>query len=261
MKRVLVTIFLLLPLLIIQLSWGEIIESTTMKDLEKYVDKNTLLIFDLDNTIVAPAQTLGSDQWFEYNVKKYESRGLEKRAATDKSIEDWSRVQNATAIKPVESVTPELIIRFQNSGIKTMGLTARPPELAETTLRQLSTIGVNLNRNSVLTTTPLNPSNGDFRFQNGIVFLGPRYSKGEVLVQFLKLNKLSPTKIVFVDDKEKHVKSVEAELAKENIPYIGLRYGAADKDVKNFSKEISEVQWNVFNGILSDEKAKTLLSK
>lgn len=258
MRKLLITIFVLF---LAQTTWGAIVEIKTMNELTKYVDNNTLLIFDLDNTVVAPNQTLGSDQWYEYNVKKYEAQGLDKNAAVDRSLVDWTRVQKITKIKPVEDITPGIILKLQNSGIKTMGLTARPEDLAEATVRQLSSIGVNLGRNPVTNIDILDPSNGNFLFQYGIIFLGPKHTKGEVLVEFMKLQNLTPKKIVFVDDKAKHVKSVEKELTKLSIPYIGLRYGAADKDVKNFSKEISEVQWNVFNGILSDERAKAILTK
>jgi len=52
---------------------------------------------------------------------------------------------------------------------------------------------------------------------------------------------------------------VEKALAKLNIDYIGIRYSGSDERFKNLDSRIADVQFDLFNKILSDEQALCLL--
>jgi hypothetical protein len=53
-----------------------------MADAIKEFNSDTLVIFDLDNTVMMPAQTLGGEEWYDYLVTRY-SDELKKRGESD----------------------------------------------------------------------------------------------------------------------------------------------------------------------------------
>ena len=60
-------------------------------------------------------------------------------------------------------------------------------------------------------------------FQDGVIFAAKK-PKGKVLSKFLKLSKLKPRKIIFVDNQLKNVLSVEAHCKELGIDYTGIYF-------------------------------------
>lgn len=240
------------------LSFGEIRETASMAEALATVDEQTLLIFDLDNTVMKPSQTLGTDQWFDHLVRQHIAAGRSQDEAINRAIALWSAVQRATTVVPVESTTPNLIKGIQRRGITVMALTARPLDLIDTTTKQLKSIGVDFTRTPVLDRQLELRSDDLAKFAAGIVFVGPKNNKGKVLVQFLQKIGLAPKRIVFVDDKSKHVHNMDEAFKASTTSYIGFRYGATDEEVANFDAGIADVQLRFFNRILDDKSAATL---
>ncbi len=236
-------------------SSAEIRETSSMAETFREVRSTDIVVLDIDNTILAPNQTLGSDQWFGYVVANYVKSGLTEKLAVDSAIEDWLQVQNATAVQAVERTTPFLIRAAQERGTMIFALTARPLSLKHSTVRQLRSAGVGLK-------SPVAKySDGDsVELFQGVLFVGPHNNKGVVLAKFFEGHKIRPSRLIFVDDKEKHVKNMDAVFTE--IPNVNFRYGAADATVKSFSSEIANLQWGYFldrNYLLSDLEAKNLL--
>lgn len=63
---------------------------------------------------------------------------------------------------------------------------------------------------------------------------------------------------MFVDDKSKHVNSLEEATMNTKTAYIGFRYGGADAEVAAFNPEIAKVEWQYFEKILDDTAAAKL---
>src|SRR5690349_6313422 len=116
---------------------AEIREANSMQVALENVRAGDLVVFDIDNTILSPTQTLGSDQWYGYLVEKYKRGGADESSAIDLALRDWIAVQKVTRVNPVERITPQLIRSLQKRGIPLMALTARPGELKTATARQL----------------------------------------------------------------------------------------------------------------------------
>ena len=217
---------------------AELREIQTMADLVPAVDTSTVLVFDIDNTLVEPVGQLGSDQWYYYLLKAYARDGMTEAAAETKAGETWSKTLPTVKVKPVETITPGIIRDAQKRGIKVMALTARGPEDAAATFAQLKAIGVDL--------TVTAPSKKDLTteqkglFSRGVFFQGEGPSKGATLVAFFKKIGLKPKRVVFADDKPKHAISVEAALRESGIPVISFRYGAADAKVKFFNSMMDQ---------------------
>ena len=221
-------------------AFAEVREIKSMKEILKEVDSQTLLVFDLDNTLMEPLQSLGSDQWYYYIIKKYkEVDKLSDQEAYDKADKVWNQTQWLIQVKAVENLTPELIRQLQKKKIKMMGLTARTYDISDITLKQLSSIGIHLGHS--VSSQDMSFQLVDMaHFKDGIVFQGEHNSKGAVFVEFLKKLNLKPKKVVFVDDKQKHVNSMEKALGEAKIKYIGFRYGSADKRVEKFNKDFED---------------------
>lgn len=84
-------------------------------------------------------------------------------------------------------------------------------------------------------------------YTQGILFVnGTACTKGEALSAFLQKTALAPKKIIFVDDREDNLKSVEAALQKHETPiqYQGLHYlGAKAYPSDILSEEQFETTW------------------
>jgi len=228
---------------------AQVRETQTMREVAQEVGPGTLVVFDIDNTLLESAQTLGSDQWFDAHIEELTEKYSDKEKAFNETSNLWIRLQQVTNMQPVEAITPSLVRNLQNRGIVVMALTARPWEVASVTNEHLNRAGIDLTRTS--------PKAEVEHYTNGIVFAG-RAKKGDVLKSFLAEVGLSPRKIVFVDDKAKHTVTVDASLSTLDVPHIEFRYGAADPKVYGYDKELAAIQLQHFGGILSDSVAAKL---
>lgn len=264
-----IKIFLVI-FLVSKIAIAEIREAPNMASALEGADNTTLVILDLDNTTMMPPQTLGGEEWFDYFVEKrmseYKKLGMSeaqaKEKAIDKGLVEWNQFHKNARVIPVESETPKLISEIQAKGALTMALTARPFELGESTVSQLKSIGIELQKSTVSTKMIKVPGKNKATFYKGALLVGPKNNKGEVLAQFLKLISFKPKKIIFVDNKKHHVENVEKALADSKISYFGRRYGASDKKISSMNKDVLEIQHKYFFGeVLSDQEAKKLLDK
>ncbi len=236
---------------------AEIRETNFMADAFADATPGDVIVLDIDNTILEPAQTLGSDQWFGYLLSKFKKSGLDENAAIDKAIREWTQVQEVTSVRLVERTTPALIRDLQENKIMVIALTARPVDLKRATARQLHSAGINFQDRNVVYT-----NNKDIELFQGILFVGPKNNKGTVLQHYLQTRKIHPKRLIFVDDKEKHVKNMDAVFTPTGLTNINFRYSAADARVKAFNAALVDVQWEYFQklgGVLiTDEEAERI---
>ena len=236
--------------------FAEIIEINKIDKINEYIDQDTLVIFDLDNTVYEKAQSYGSDQWYDYTFKT----NLEKMKSSDKAFDvtykEWVQIDAITEVKPVEKNTKKIIDDLQNKNLKVMALTTRGFISALAAINQLNSIEINFSISSPFSEEIFFESGGNYK--NGILFANGK-NKAEVLKGFFEKIKFKPKKIVFIDDKHKNVLSLEPFCDKENIKYFGLRYGFMDKKVRNFDPDLALIQKKNFNKkILTDEEAKKI---
>ncbi len=227
-------------LLLAPVARADVREIKSMAEIVPELTPETLLVLDIDNTLVEPVGNLGSDQWYYYLVKAIarDNKDLGADAAEAKAGEVWSATLATVKAKPVEALTPALVREQQKRGLKVMALTARGAEDAAATFRQLKEIGVDLTLTPVRKEGLATELKG--LYSRGVFFVGEGPDKGKTLVAFLKKIGLRPAKIVFADDKPHHAKNVDAALAAAGIPSVSFRYGAADAKVRAFNDVMSE---------------------
>lgn len=243
---------------------SEVIEVKTITQTYQHLKNADVVIFDLDNTLLEPVQTLGSDQFFGYIEGLYEKQGLSKEMAMSKALNLVTPIQPLSKVKTVESIMPDVISYLQYNKKIVFALTSRPPAWEVGTSNQVASLGVDFSKTAPNIKIPTNYQNQFGKFINGIFFIAPGGDKGTVLVEFLKLAKISARSLVFIDDKIKNVESVDNALKANSIRGTEFRYGAADARVQSFDSRIANIELVYFlkyRQFMSDETAKKLLTR
>ena len=254
MNKLIASFFLLMT----SLTYGVVYESMDIADVEKHVDQDTLLIFDLDNTIMEPKQQLGTDQWFYYTIQRRIKQGMDKTEALEETLSHWMALQNITEVQLCQEGCQQVIAQLQEKNIPIMGLTTRGLGLSQCTIRQLKSLGVDLSKTAPSQSEhfALNPRSVLYR--GGILFTAGT-NKGTAFEKIIKDMGYTVRKVVFINDKRSHITELEVRVEEMGIPFVGLRYGVTDERVKNFSMELADIQEEHFQNIMSDEKAEEIL--
>lgn len=257
MKRVLSTISVAVIMLVTRTASAEVIETNSYKDVLPYIDSKTLFVTDLDNTLIQPAQTLGSDQWGAAVQASLRLNGLADDEATDLGVGLFALVQMKTKVIPVEHETPAILQRLAHAGVQILGLTARPLFLVDRTIEQLKSIDVEL-PGVARKTVDVTFAKSTAAYRNGVLFVGAHNSKGRMLKEFIANNPLPGiSRIVFIDDKSHHAQDVDQAFNGTAYTVKSFRYGATDAAVKAYDPATAQKEWTIFNctgELVSDER-------
>ena len=239
---------------------GKIIETDSIMSILDYVQENTLVIADLDNTLIESQNQLGSSQWGDYLGALFTEPNKSFEEINFLVAETWCKVQPLIKIRCVDPQTPQIINQVCEYGIEFMGLTARRPCEVHYTHKQLGSVQITLSNiieEGFLEDT-LDPRKGII-YHQGIVYCTPMNKKSYGLKLFLEKSKLCPKRIIFVDDKLSHVKDVGQLVKNLGIDYIGIRFSRADKRVISFCPKIAKIQFDHLPQIISDDEAMLIL--
>ena len=192
---------------------------------------------------------------------------LSKSEALEKALAEWEAIRHLTEVKIVEEGTEEVVSQVQKMGIPVMALTTQGLALTTRTLQQLATLKIDMEKAA--------PSNEEYYFLNpspyggtqgviyrkGVLFTAGS-KKGAALKTLLEHLNLKPKHIVFINDKESHLKDVEEDMEKMGIHFTGLRYSIGDERVKSFDPRLTDIQWkhSTLGHLLSDQEALRLLN-
>ncbi len=224
-----------------------IVESNTIAAVFNYLHpqdytKNTLVILDIDNTVLRPSTHLGSDEWFYAMVGKKEQQGMNHQDAIDHVLPTLIYLQDTITVVPVEPDTVPIINKIQNNNITVIALTARSLDLAHRTVQQIHSLGIDLSSN-LPHECPIQYGDGKpALYIDGIIFVG-NHDKGEVLAHWLSQINYTPTKVIFIDDKLKNVTSVEKAMRAKHIPFIGIRYSHLDEYIQNINLDTIDKEY------------------
>src|SRR5260221_7309035 len=136
--------FFLVLLGLVSTVQGKILETARFHEIAHHITRETLILMDIDDTIIVPAQMVGLDEWFILRWKKHEADGMSKSVALEKALAEWESIRHVTKMKTVEKETPTFIKDLQKKGHKIMGLTTQGLALATRTVQQLQDNSVDL---------------------------------------------------------------------------------------------------------------------
>lgn len=237
---------------------ARIIETKHIEDVLPLIDENTWVLVDLDNCMFEGAQALGHANWFYDEVQQRMQKGMSREEAIRDAYPHWIKTQKVCKVKPLEESFVPTLLSLQNRGITIMGLTHRQPPVADSTVRQVESLGFDF-----LITAPSKdsfavPAKTPTLYFQGILFVSDYNKKIDVFEPFLSIINKTPQKIVFIDDKRKNVEELEA-LTKHGIDYTGVHYTAIEGAKPVYVREVALFQYKFLDKIMSNEAAILLM--
>ena len=250
-------------------------DSSFIEEELKEADKNTLVIFDINDVLLEQKELL---------FKKQNStllKNLLKEMSANMSNEEEQTLYSVVVQRPVVYVDENfvrIIHDLQNKNVKVIALTnglvgtyGYVKSMDRLLIQQLRDLDYHLEKSWLdLNNAQIYMTKSKDRkilFAEGIVFANKmisKASKGESLLAFFKYADFYPKKVIFIDDKLKNLKSVSNILEKQGVEFIGFEYTKA-KNRKNspvITKEHAKLQLSILkkrHKLLSDEEIDKIL--
>jgi len=238
----------------------KIIESDRLSDVNQFVDKDSIVLFDIDETLARTPNYAGSSIWVNYNIKKLQEKGLSFQVALDDILYIFFTIHNVINMLPVAN-SPQIVENLQKKGAYVMGLTSRSIPIMKRTIQQLAQLGIDFSKSTVYDKSLDLVDAYVGKLYKAVIFTGSN-NKGKML--FLLFDKIGykPKKIIFVDDKLKNVQDVEREAKKHGIEYVGIRFSKLDNWRDRFDPAVAKKQLHEFKvnvGLLPIKKTPSKL--
>jgi uncharacterized protein DUF2608 len=236
-------------------------ESKTIKDILQHCSFDSLVVFDLDNTIIRPThvEDLGSDQWFCSLFKHAIEALVDPNEARLLAVALSDYIQSVIDVKLVEAETVGIIKKLQAIHIPVLGLTARGLAVADITQKQLDKVDVHFTPyGEKIIKLDIGNSERDVYFKDGIIFCDGA-DKGKCLMEFFKVIGRS-FNVIMVDDAKKNLSCVQEAIKQKKISFVGLRYGVMDQRAKSFCMFRAMKKYTDIKHILP-EKAREIVEK
>ncbi len=213
-------------------------ESEHLRDVSQHLCQDTILVLDLDRTLITSDVFYGSETWEVLVYKHLMSEGHPTRKAKKMSEAIWKRAQAKVTVRLIETCASRHIQEWQNQ-TNVIGLTARDHTVIETTMKQLSSVDISFSTfNTRFQTTKLIREETHSVFHQGIAFCGDA-PKNEILFQLILDNDILslPKKIVMVDDRKHHLEMTRKNCHDYGIEFHGFRYNRCDNEYKNITQQ------------------------
>lgn len=220
---------------------SSIIESKSISDVLNYVSNpNTIVLFDIDNTLACPEGEVCSDQWVNFTIAQNRAAGMDEAQALAETLKIYFHAYDFIDMVPSEKNTPEILEQLKRVCIPTVAFTTRSLPIVARTIEQLALAGIQLNPPAVFDhELSFTVNEKQALFKKDIIFCNNN-DKGKTLTNLFAAFNYYPETVVFVDDKISHLLAVQNECLAHNINFIGIRYGYLDDRVKNFNPKNAE---------------------
>lgn len=252
-------LFLLISLMFKPLA-AEIITCKRLSELLPHIEKDTLVVFNINNVLTVSKQDAGSTPWAEEQIAEImKLQNTSKPHATNLFIPLWHAILISSDVELFDPDAEALVAHLQRQGIKVMALTNRYIEMAYPTHQNLRSVGIDFARNPPYgEDTPIAGVSSPAKFVEGILFNGLINFKGDTLAAFLKQIGYRPGKVVYVEDKPKHLAQVGEKIEGLGIPFLGIHFGALEFERQAYRPELAAIQVKYHLDILDDTSALIL---
>jgi hypothetical protein len=224
------------------------ITTDTLELIKKTAKENILVVFDIDNTLLAMEQGLGSDQWYEWQKELSQEDHCNPLNVGDRFAVQGA-VYFASAMRRTQADGAAQVKAVQDMGVAVISLTSRGPDYQLATFRELRRNNFSFSYSAPGPAggyeEPFIPvENGRLSLYEDGVFLTAGQHKGEMLLALLnKTGARLPAVIVMVDDKQKNLDAVKETFSALNVPVHAWRYTGEDQAVSNFDPDTANIQW------------------
>jgi hypothetical protein len=233
----------------------------------RYADQvgpeHVLLAVDIDNTLLAMNESLGSEQWFDWQVYLLENEPNSPQLVA-RTFDDLLNVQGRLfdlgRMHPTQRDLPSILLDIQNRGVAAIVLTSRGSEFRASTERELERCGFRFTQSSLsvrgmtdatylpfdrahpadsgLTSAEIETLALDvprpISYSNGIM-MSAGQNKGVMLVTLLHRAERNIKAVVFVDNRADHVAGVFSQLIQRGIDVTALVYQREDDAIRAFN--------------------------
>lgn len=209
---------------------------------------HVLVVFDIDNTLLAMEQGLGADQWYDWqkdlaNNDQCNPQNVGNRFAVQGAL------YFASAMRLTQDDAARQVKAIQDTGMPVIALTSRGMDYRLQTFRELRRNGYNFSHSAIGPPggyeEPFMPVEGGrmSRYEDG-VFMTAGQHKGQMLYALLhKTGASLPTVIIMVDDKQKNLDAVKETFVALDVPIHAWRYAGEDENVAGFNPEKAHAEW------------------
>lgn len=203
-----------------------------------------------------------SDPAFQMaNMKRFSaiSKRIMKEVPADKQMLFLSLMTVSSDPVLIDDRLPHFLHQIVQRGIPSIGLTAnltgqfgKISKMEDWRIDGLRQLGIDFSKTAPLQTSLIFDDLASYRgnystYVNGVLFVnGTTVSKGEAFLSFLEKTGFCPNKVIFIDDREDNLKSLEAAIQRldRQIEYQGFHYtGAQHYPSKIISEEEFESRW------------------
>lgn len=191
-----------------------------------------LVVFDIDNTILATDDDLAGEHWFLWQSEMIKAGNFDDGAVA-KTLDELLVVQGwlytIGRMHAVEPRIPDDVKQLASRGTRFMALTSRNPEIRDVTLRELAKNGFDLGASAPGPSGgyagPFVPEAGakPVIFERGVMLTSGQ-NKGVMLRALLAKTGATFSDIVFVDDRPHHLEGVQAAFADRPERVRTVRY-------------------------------------
>lgn len=214
-----------------------------------------LVVLDIDNTLLAMEQGLGSDQWYEWQKEMADHDPCNPQYVGDRFAVQGA-VFFASAMRPTQPDGPQRIRELQNAGLPVIVITSRGVGYRLQTFRELRRNGFSFTASGL---PPAAVPQGDFtppsgnrpaRYEDG-VFLTTGQPKGAMLRDLLTLTgRALPELIVVADDKQNNLDAVTTTFRPLGVAVHAWRYTREDATVADFDPAAADRLWQALKPAL-----------
>ena len=213
--------------------------------------KRTLLVLDIDDTLLTSAGFFGSDAWYEWQ----KTLAADDPGKVPCLFDVISLNYKVGSQRPTQPDGPALVNAL---GVDRSLLTSRNPLYRGGTLRTLRDAGYAL---PAALGESADGRSWDFRktpdarparvvYDQGL-FMTTGQDKGLVLLDLLRRLGLHYERVVLVDDGERNIANMQAAMRDAGIDYLGLHYTRVDKAVDADAASAGRAGWQAWRQFLA----------
>jgi hypothetical protein len=222
-----------------------------LKVLSEPYNGRTLLVLDIDDTLLTSPSFFGSDAWFEWQkTLSPQSPGYVpcKFDVIAMNFEAGTQVPTqADAVAAINAIPLDKIM-----------VTSRSPMYRGGTIRELRKAGYQLPASlqpglagAIYEYQPAPDQPGvTISYHEGVLMVAGQ-NKGLALVDLMQHMQITYDRVVLVDDGEKHINDVRDAMTAAGIEYRGVRYNRIDKSVDAVRERQGIEGWKAWQQLLA----------
>ncbi len=255
---------------------SSVVEIKQLRDISSAItnDVLTLLLLDLDETLIVSSCILNSSPWWTDIFNKFLGSSLPEMKSKVVLQCILDKVLQRIPFKAIELDAPQFLDQLQHRGVPILLNTARAlstefvPASDTFTYQHLAQAGIRISEDALYKTLKYDASIMPHNFQRGnIIFAGEKGQKARSIMAVLDKCPVKPCRIVMVDDRLAELTEMQHELFTRQITFIGFHYTFWTPFLQLYGdveRMIAEVQLRSLledGRVLSDEDARQQLSR